>query len=117
MKKRFTFHLTTLLSCLLLMLIVGGEADLKTETDATPTAAPQKIIGKDGAEMVLIPAGEFEMGTAESEIDGLVRDFADRGAQRSWFEDEVPRHTVYLDAFYIDVYEVTNAQYHKFSAL
>jgi iron(II)-dependent oxidoreductase len=69
----------------------------------------------DTTYMVLIPAGEFEMGTAESEIDGLVRDFAKYGVQRSWFTDEVPRHTVYLDAFYMDVYEVTNAQYKKFT--
>ena len=73
---------------------------------------PEEIVWeKDGATMRLIPAGEFEMGTAESEIDQLVRDFNN---PRSWFEDEVPRYTVYLDDFYIDVYEVTNALYKKF---
>ncbi len=55
-----------------------------------------EIIGKDGAPMVLIPAGEFQMGSNYG--DG----------------DEKPVHTVYLDAFYIDKYEVTNAQYKKF---
>ena len=48
--------------------------------------------------MVLIPAGEFEMGDHFNEGNG----------------DERPVHTVYLDAFYIDKYEVTNAQYKKF---
>lgn len=76
---------------------------------------PGEIISPtDGATMYLIPAGEFQMGTVESEFDQLVRDFASLGAQRSWLEDEVPRHTVYLDDFYIDVYEVTNALYKKF---
>ena len=56
------------------------------------------IIGGDGAEMVLIPAGEFEMGDNFNEGDG----------------DERPVHTVYLDAFYIDKYEVTNVQYAEF---
>jgi formylglycine-generating enzyme required for sulfatase activity len=40
----------------------------------------------------LIPAGEFSMG-----------DHHDVGNS-----DEKPVHTVYLDAFYIDKYEVTN---------
>jgi len=43
--------------------------------------------------MVLIPAGEFQMGSNAT---------------------EAPVHTVYLDAFYMDIYEVTNAQYKKF---
>ncbi len=49
-------------------------------------------------DMVLIPAGEFIMGT-DSE-----------GANA----DQKPAHQVYLDAFYIDKYEVTNAQYEEF---
>jgi len=53
------------------------------------------IVDKDSAEMVFIPAGEFEMGSND-------------------YDDEKPVHTVYLDAFYIDIYEVTNAQYKKF---
>ena len=46
-------------------------------------------------DMVLIAAGEFQMGG-----DGS--------------PDEKPVHTVYIDAFYIDKYEVTNAQYKTF---
>ena len=46
--------------------------------------------------MVLIPAGEFEMGS------------------RTGKNNERPVHTVYLDAFYMDIYEVTNAQYKIF---
>lgn len=58
---------------------------------------PKEIIGKiDDAPMVLIPAGEFEMGSNDGE------------------DDEKPVHTVYLDAFYMDKYEVTNALYKKF---
>ena len=46
--------------------------------------------------MVLIPAGEFEMGSHTGK------------------NSERPVHTVYLDAFYMDIYEVTNAQYKAF---
>ena len=49
--------------------------------------------------MVYVPAGDFLMGS----IDG------DKNAD----SDEKPQHTVYLDAFWIDKYEVTNALYKK----
>jgi len=48
--------------------------------------------------MALIPAGEFLMGDALTE---------------GW-PDEFPVHEVYLDGFYMDIYEVTNAQYQEF---
>ncbi len=49
------------------------------------------------AEMVLIPSGKFQMGA------------------RFWRGkfDEHPRHSVYLDNFFIDKYEVTAANYNK----
>ena len=59
----------------------------------------QTIIGRDGTEMVLIPAGEFQMGNRNR-----------YGANNN----EKPVHTVYMDAFYIDKYEVTNAKYAAF---
>jgi formylglycine-generating enzyme required for sulfatase activity/mono/diheme cytochrome c family protein len=64
---------------------------------AGPTQArQQKITGKDGAPMVLVPAGEFTMGSNEVS------------------DDEKPVHRVFLDAYYIDKYEVTVGQYAKF---
>ncbi|MEE9273900.1 MAG: SUMF1/EgtB/PvdO family nonheme iron enzyme [bacterium] len=56
-------------------------------------ALPKEITGRDGAPMALVPAGEFLMGS-------------DAGWAR-----ERPRRRVYLDAFYIDKYPVTNARY------
>jgi formylglycine-generating enzyme required for sulfatase activity len=51
---------------------------------------------EDAAEMVRVPAGEFWMGSD----DGIDR--------------EKPRHRVYLDAYAIDKYEMTNALYKRF---
>lgn len=48
--------------------------------------------------MVLIPAGDFQMGN---------------NAATAYF-DEKPVHTVYVNAFYIDKYEVTNEEYKEF---
>lgn len=46
--------------------------------------------------MVLIPAGEFEMGSDEGRLD------------------EAPAHQVYLDAFWLDQFEVSNQAYAMF---
>ena len=70
-------------------------------TGSTPTALPATITWqKDGKTMVLVPAGEFLMGSTDADTD------AD--------SDEKPQHKVYLDAFYIDQTEVTNAEYKRF---
>ena len=73
-------------------------ADQRTEVviDIEPLGPAKTTQGEDGAEMVLVPAGEFWMGSE------------DGGA------DEKPRHRVTLDAFYIDKHEVTNARYGRF---
>lgn len=57
---------------------------------------PRTKTGKDGKEMILIPAGEFVMGS------------------NNGGDNEKPPHTVYLDAFYIARYPVTNAEYKNF---
>lgn len=48
--------------------------------------------------MVLIPGGSFEMGADNEQAS----------------EDEYPKHKVTVDPFYMDVSEVTNAQFQKF---
>ena len=57
--------------------------------------------------MVLIPAGNFLMGRDED------RGWSAMGAPEM-FGDELPLHEVYVDAFYIDKYEVTNRQFKEF---
>ncbi|MCG3173611.1 MAG: Serine/threonine-protein kinase pkn1 [Myxococcota bacterium] len=63
--------------------------------------------------MVLIPAGEFTMGTDDSGINQACRhqQALDYPCDRKWFDDEQPRRTVVLDAFYIDWHEVTVDEY------
>src|SRR5207249_4244997 len=70
------------------------------------------------AEMVLIPAGEFWMGSAPAEMERAREECKKAGVPeascKSWMEREAPRHRVHLDAFYIDRYEVTNALFERF---
>lgn len=56
---------------------------------------PKEFIGKDGVAMVLIPGGEFIMGSEEK-------------------PDERPSHPVYLADYFIDIYEVATSLYRKF---
>ena len=51
----------------------------------------------DGMQMLYIPAGKFVMGSTEADPCAHL--------------DEFPRHTVSLDAYWIDRTEVTNVQY------
>lgn len=85
-------QLPVLLACLLVSLL------------AVPALAgperPMETVGRDGAPMVLVPAGSFPMGVPKGDRDG------DR--------DEYPRHEIYLDAYYIDKFEVTHARYRTF---
>jgi serine/threonine-protein kinase len=67
-------------------LIFIGIQGLKLQTT-------QKIIDAYGVPMVLIPAGSFKMGSEDGEMD------------------EKPVHSVSLDDYYIDQYEVTNGRY------
>lgn len=59
----------------------------------TATSLPDLIEDEHGVSMVLVPSGEFVMGSDN-----------DMAAAK-------PAHTVYLDMFYIDQFEVTNAMY------
>ncbi len=59
-----------------------------------PVTTPTPVSATD--DMVLIPDGEFLMGSNYGHID------------------ETPIHKTYLDAFHIDKYEVTNLQFSQF---
>lgn len=65
---------------------------------AKPTLGSLKTT-ESGSVMIYVPAGEFLMGSTETDSDAL--------------SDEKPQHPVFLDAFWIDKFEVTNAQYRE----
>lgn len=77
-------HLGILPAALLLGLLVPSRLTL-----------PERFNDWRGHQMALVPAGEFVMGS----------DFG---------SDERPRHNVFLSHYYIDIFEVTNAQYAAF---
>jgi len=116
--------LKPLLSFVALFLIIGLACSMPTSQpndppdqlsgEPTPTAPtspdqppsdpnqPPPDLPPAPTGMVAIPAGNFQMGC-------VTTSFFD--CSEAQFAHEVPLHTVYLDGYYIDIYEVTNSQY------
>lgn len=69
----------------------------ETEAVKEPQKGDEKTNSTDDAAMVFIPEGEFLMGAMDDDKRAL--------------SNEKPQRTVFLDAFWIYKYEVTNAQY------
>ena len=65
------------------------------QTACSSAASTQPRTGKDGMVLLLVRAGEFTMGSDDADADA----------------DESPAHPLYLDAFWIDQTEITNAMY------
>ena len=74
---------------------------------AIGAGTPQQI-GSGLDTMVKVPAGDFIMGSSEEDLRAIPQKF------RMSYLDEKPRRRVYLDAFYIDKYPVTNSRFRRF---
>jgi formylglycine-generating enzyme required for sulfatase activity len=76
----------------------------------TPTPYPAEITDPKSVPMVLVPAGEFLMGIDADDALAECEKYHTYCPYQLYMNEESP-HTVYLDAFYIDKYEVTNGLY------
>ena len=94
----------------IIVVFVGcGEDELdkvKPKEDEGP--AGSIIWKKDGAKMALIPAGSFEMG------DHFPAGIVEVGDHLGNMDDALPVHRVELDAFYMDIHEVTVGQFKRY---
>ena len=73
--------------------------------------SPYSTATKNGHEMVLEPAGSFAMGIDLADTLDLCTGFNDSVCSPYLLSASGPAHNVYLDDYFIDVYEVTNSQY------
>ncbi|HEX3050918.1 MAG TPA: SUMF1/EgtB/PvdO family nonheme iron enzyme [Aggregatilineaceae bacterium] len=71
----------------------------------------------NGVPMVYVPAGCFEMGSTDEEIETAFQqceiDLGVGDCDRAWLENERPAHRVCLTDYWIGETEVTNAQYRR----
>jgi formylglycine-generating enzyme required for sulfatase activity len=94
----------------------NSSTDIPTLVSEPSPTQEMWTLEDNGHEMVLISAGEFQMGAAAEIGYELCLDYG-RNCTLHGYEDEEPIHDVYLDEFLIDVYEVTNQQYIVFLQL
>ncbi len=87
--------LTSIVIACLTLGVVQGCGETESAAGAPEGETPPTIVTGSGVEMVLIPGGWFEMGYVGGN------------------EDEGPVHRVWVDAFLMDKYEVTQDQYRQ----
>ena len=80
-----------------LILLLSAPPALALEPPVPPT------------EMITIAPGEFVMGSSEKDILWAAKTFFSESLD--YYRDETPPHTVYLQAYKIDITEVTMGQY------
>jgi formylglycine-generating enzyme required for sulfatase activity len=87
----------------------------ESPTVAPTTALAETYVGRDGVEMRLVPEGGFLMGSTSAEVDQAAalcwRNPDGDSCARAEFVSEMPQHSVFVSGFYMDVTEISNAQY------
>jgi len=90
------------------MVSCGIEDQSRPES---PSLEPVLISKIDNKEMILIPAGEFVMGTNKTDSENTHQKI---GSVKPLYLDQQPERRINLEAYYIDKYEVTNREYKLF---
>ena len=80
--------------------------------------APAKVISKkrSNSPMTRVPVGTFKMGSSFVENKRYLKKCLkyDKSCELWWFSDEYPDRLIFLDSYWIDIYEVTNEKYLEF---
>ena len=84
------------------------------EAWATHLALPIEYTNSIGMQFVLIPPGEFMMGSTPEEIEAALKVPGETEFWRDYIESEAPQHKVVLSyPIYLGKYEVTQLQYER----
>jgi len=101
LSRRHFLQLSALTTGGMVMTLAGRDplTAWAAESTKTPTLPTQATPSAHFPGMMMLPAGEFEMGDHQGFVD----------PQHP--SDEIPIHTVHIDSFYIGVNDTTNQQY------
>ena len=74
------------------------------------------FVQSDNLLMIRIPAGTFKMGSSFVENKRHLKGCRkyDKSCELWWFNDEYPDRLIFLDSYWLDIYEVTNEKYLEF---
>ena len=105
------------IGCIVLFTMAGTAF---SETKEPPKKLAADLGGGVKLELVLIPAGEFKMGSSESAEATAAffnKTYGKDLVQADWFKDEHPQHRVRITKpFYLGTYHVTRGQFRQFVA-
>src|SRR6185295_7594416 len=81
---------------------------------ATYLKVPVEYTNSIGMKFLLIPPGQFTMGSTAAEIEEALKVITSYESWRECIKSEAPQHKVILtQPVYLGVHEVTQAQYQK----
>lgn len=90
--------------------LLAAMALFVSDIEAVPGSVPDADLP-----MIKIPAGEFVMGSSAEEVKDVKDRYGKRDLYKNHpFEEEIPRHKVFVKSFLIDAHEVTVGEYAHF---
>ena len=104
----------------LVVLTALGSLTVATAQESKEAGGKKQITNSIGMKLVLIPAGEFKMGSRESAEDTAAffnKTYGEDVLKADFFKDEHPQHRVRITRpFYLGKYHVTRGQFRQFVA-
>ena len=94
----------------------GGKHKEELPNNLQQVSAGPPSVKPDNSSMTRIPVGTFKMGSSFVENKRHLKQCRkyDRSCELWWFRDEYPDKLIFLDSYWIDIYEVTNEKYLDF---
>lgn len=107
-------------SALLVVVLVAACSATPDGVHPTVNSVAPLSLAKD-QHMVLVPAGQYIAGSTVEERGAAYDDYLstaghDTAREKKWFEGEEDRHVAVLEAYFIDLMPVTQAEYGEFIA-